>query len=160
MDSYERMEEKVKIDLRSVLTKITMIREKDELSGKTLYRLPEKEKIKVEQMLTKLKQGFKLNAYEKQISTEKTSDVLLMEVEGEVNNRIRKHPRGNKQKQQIIMKDRKVQTQNKNRKLERKRKLELTKSKKRRIRLTEPIQREGSSQILMLHYGLKTHSLK
>lgn len=46
MDNYERMEEKVKIDLRSVLTRITMIREKDGVSGKTLYRLPEKEKIK------------------------------------------------------------------------------------------------------------------
>ena len=137
------MEEKVKIDLRSVLTKITMIREKDELSGKTLYRLPEKEKIKVEQMLTKLKQGFRLNAYEKEISTEKTSDVLLLEVEGEVNNRKRKHPRGTKHKKPTIMKDRKVKTQNKKQKVLKEKKARTSKKQKEKNKVdrTDPNRR-------------------
>ena len=84
------MSQKDKIDLASVITKVTMIREVAPKTGKILYRLPEKEKLKVESKLSKLKEGYTLNAYEKEDETNKTSDVLIMEIEGEKPNRKRK----------------------------------------------------------------------
>ena len=88
--TYERMSQKDKIYLASVITKVTMIREVTPETGKILYRLPEKEKLKVESRLSKLKEGYTLNAYEKENETNKTSEVLLMEIEGEKPNRKRK----------------------------------------------------------------------
>ena len=70
--TYERMSQKDKMDLASVITKVTMIREVAPKTGKVLYRLPEKEKLKVESRLSKLKEGYTLNAYEKEYETNKT----------------------------------------------------------------------------------------
>ena len=77
-DKYERMEVRNKINLRSVITSIKMMRMKDILSGKIVYRIPEKEKMKVEKILTKLKQGFTLNAYEKEDSSEKKNHAITI----------------------------------------------------------------------------------
>ena len=115
------MEVRDKINLGSVITSIKMMRMKDMLSGKIVYRIPEKEKMKVEKILTKLKQGFTLNAYEKEDSSEKTSDVLLMEMEDNTPNRKRKHPNeiketkqpnGRKSKKEIKAKTNKIKTKN------------------------------------------------
>ena len=66
------MSQKDKIDLASAITKVTTIREVALKTEKVLYRLPEKEKIKVESKLSKLKEGYTLNAYEKEYETNKT----------------------------------------------------------------------------------------
>ena len=141
-DSYERMKEKAKIDLRSVITKVTMIREKDLNSGKTLYRLPEKEKLKVESILKQLKEGFKLNAYEKDNYNDKTSEVLLMEIEGEVTNRKRKHPE-EKQKRNQTKATKKEKNAVKRTKTEKGKKLKTIKKpkEKKKIDRTDPNRR-------------------
>ena len=62
------MEVRDKINLRSVITSIKMIRKKDISRRNIVYRIPEKEKMIVEKIMAKLKQGFTLNAYDKEAS--------------------------------------------------------------------------------------------
>ena len=68
-----------------------MMRDLTTINGMASYRLPEKEKLKVEIKLKQLEEGFKLNVYEKKKATEKTSDVLMMEIGEENTNRKRKN---------------------------------------------------------------------
>eukprot|EP00092_Neocalanus_flemingeri_P072035 GFUD01088588.1.p1 GENE.GFUD01088588.1~~GFUD01088588.1.p1 ORF type:complete len:398 (+),score=109.31 GFUD01088588.1:215-1408(+) len=144
-DSYTRMEERAKIDLRSVIAKVTMIREKESRSGKTLYRLPEKEKLKIENILKQLKEGFKLNAYEKENFNEKTSEVLLMEMDEQVTNRKRKFMEENPKRGQTkaTKKVRNGKNGTKKEKVNKAKKLKKTKEwkEKKKVDRTDPNRR-------------------
>ena len=54
-----------KIPLASVIGRLTIVRQVGDQDNKISYRIPEKEKLKTEMHLKKLKEGFKINAYEK-----------------------------------------------------------------------------------------------
>ena len=85
-----RMSQKCKIPLTTVLSRVVMVRELAPKIGSIIYRLPQREKLKIETLLKKLKDGYKLNAYEKEDDNIKTSEVLLMETDDGKNNRKRK----------------------------------------------------------------------
>merc|ERR1712106_1010987 len=66
-----------------------------------LYKLPMKEKNKIENIVKKLDDGFKLNAYKKSNKFVNTKDVLLMETNqetGDNNTRKRKYNKINDEK--------------------------------------------------------------
>ena len=85
-----RMSQKCKIPLATVLTRIMMVREVAPEKTNIIHRLPQQEKMKIETLLKKLKDGYKLNAYEKEDDNMKTSEVLLMETDDGRTNRKRK----------------------------------------------------------------------
>ena len=60
---YEKMVVKDRMKLESVVSRVTMLREKGE-DGKVLFRLPEKESIRIQKMLHKIKNGCKVNVYD------------------------------------------------------------------------------------------------
>ena len=84
------MSQKCKIPLATVLSRVMMVREVAPKIGSIIYRLPQQEKLKIETLLKKLKDGYKLNAYEKEDDNIKTSEVLLMETDEGKNDRKRK----------------------------------------------------------------------
>ena len=59
---YEKMVYKDRINLESVLSKVTALREKGD-DGKILFRLPEKESIRIKKILEKVKNGSKIHAF-------------------------------------------------------------------------------------------------
>ena len=60
---YEKMVIKDRMNLESVVSRVTMMREKGE-DGKVIFRLPEKESGRIEKILEKVKNGSKINAYD------------------------------------------------------------------------------------------------
>ena len=74
---YKKENSVVRLHLGSIISKVTMLPE-----SKGLLRLPEREKLRLERMLQKLQDGFKLHAYEKDHDQVRTIDVVLMEKEG------------------------------------------------------------------------------
>ena len=61
-DLYEKMVVKDRINLESVVSRVTIIREKGD-DGKVLFRLPEKESIRIKKILEKVANGSKIHAY-------------------------------------------------------------------------------------------------
>ena len=59
---YEKMVYKDRINLESVVSKVTVLREKGD-DGKFLFRLPERESIRIRKILEKVKNGCKINAF-------------------------------------------------------------------------------------------------
>ena len=65
-----------RIPLESIISRVVILRQKDQNNGLVTFKLPEKERIKVENVLAKIKNGYKINLYENE---EKPS--LEMEVD-------------------------------------------------------------------------------
>ena len=59
---YEKMVVKDRINLESVVSKVTIIREKGD-DGKIVFRLPEKESIRIKKIIEKVENGSKIHAY-------------------------------------------------------------------------------------------------
>ena len=60
-DLYKKQTWVVKLELSSLLARVKMVREKDS----RLLRLPKAEKLRLELLLKRLKDGYKLQAYDK-----------------------------------------------------------------------------------------------
>ena len=78
-DLYRRESHVSRIFLASVLSRVNLVRE----AGTPLLRLPEVERKRLELLLKSLAEGFTLQAYDKEHNQVRTTDILVMEREGE-----------------------------------------------------------------------------
>ena len=83
-DVYVKHAAENSVHLASVLGRVALIRDNGDKGAARkksdiLYRLPAKEKLKIEKILKLKNAGYRLNVYEKDYNEERTCDILVME---------------------------------------------------------------------------------
>ena len=108
---YEKMVYKDRINLESVVSRVTILREKGD-DGKFLFRLPEKESMRIKKILEKVKNGSKINAYSDTSAIKMDEDEPLIGRKRKINEKESKKCLKNK----AMKKSKKVKDQKKSRK--------------------------------------------
>ena len=119
---YEKMVYKDRINLESVVSRVTILREKGD-DGKFLFRLPEKESMRIKKILEKVKNGSKINAYSDTSAIKMDEDEPLIGRKRKINEKESKKCFKNK----AMKKSKKVKDQKKS-----------TKAKKPKIDKSDP----------------------